>query len=299
MILTTMHRLFLLYAICITSLYSNAIGFIPDLKVGSGVFDYACEGYFKGITIPVYYYIPQSGAIDEMPILFVMHGAHRNADNYRNHWIRKAEQYGIIVISPQFDKEQFPSRMYQSGNVKSGKNAIRPSEQMTYRIIDDIFLSIKIKIRSRQKQYNLYGHSAGGQFVHRFTIFYDSKYVNEAIAANPGHYTFPYNHSPYPYGLSGIARASDLPYEKIYGKKLTIMLGAADTLRDSNLNTMREADMQGLNRLERGRNFFRASEEHSNSLKSTFNWKLTIVEGAGHSNRKMSLAAADRLYGSK
>ena len=32
---------------------------VPELERGANVFQYQCEGYFEGINLDVYYYIPQ------------------------------------------------------------------------------------------------------------------------------------------------------------------------------------------------------------------------------------------------
>jgi poly(3-hydroxybutyrate) depolymerase len=47
----------------------------------------------------VYYYIPQNKNVTT-PILFVLHGTERNANQYQNAMIAKAESMGFIVIAP-------------------------------------------------------------------------------------------------------------------------------------------------------------------------------------------------------
>ena len=36
---------------------------VPELERGASVFQYQCEGYFEGINLDVYYYIPQQGLL--------------------------------------------------------------------------------------------------------------------------------------------------------------------------------------------------------------------------------------------
>jgi hypothetical protein len=52
--------------------------------------------------------------------------------------------------------------------------------------------------------YDMYGHSAGAQFVHRYLQFYDSPKVKKAVAANAGWYTFPNEAINYPYGIKSL-----------------------------------------------------------------------------------------------
>ena len=36
---------------------------VPELERGANVFQYQCEGYFEGVSLDVYYYIPQQGLL--------------------------------------------------------------------------------------------------------------------------------------------------------------------------------------------------------------------------------------------
>lgn len=283
----------ILVLICTFAIQMNAQD-IPELKRGANKFEYHCNGAFAGITINVYYYVPARGDIKDMKVQFVMHGVNRNADDYRDSWIDKANQYGIIILAPQFDKENFPTKKYQHGNVKN-RGAINKTSAMTYSIIDDIFSALVQKNQLRNTKYNLYGHSAGAQFVHRFVMFYPSPYLDIAIAANSGTYTFPQDDYDYPFGFSGIGGVSKMK-EEAFNKRLTILLAEGDTIRDSNLNVTAEADLQGLNRWERGNNFFKTSKSYADKRRFPFSWQLKSMSGAAHSNSKMSKFAADLLY---
>src|SRR3546814_19981800 len=51
-------------------------------------------------------------------ILFVLHGVNRDAERYRDAWIRHAEAYNVLLVAPQFSREQFPrGRRYNQGNM--------------------------------------------------------------------------------------------------------------------------------------------------------------------------------------
>ena len=269
---------------------------VPELERGASMFQYQCEGYFEGINLDVYYYIPQQGDIKDMKVQFVMHGVNRNADSYRDSWISYAEQYGLIILSPMFDKANFPTSKYQYGNVADDQGGVNSPDKMTYSLIDDIFASFVQKYGLNDATYRIYGHSAGAQFVHRFVMFYRSPYLDRAVAANSGTYTFPSDEVKYPFGCLGVGGVETLT-EKVFETKLVVLLAEGDTIRDDDLNVSAEADNQGLNRWERGNRFLEKMREFAEQQGYPFCWERFTLPGAAHSNKKMSELAAEVLYG--
>lgn len=267
---------------------------IPDLYRGASFFYFKCDGKFEGTRIRVYYYIPAEGDVRNMKVQFVMHGVNRDADSYCESWAAKAEQYGLIILAPMFDKSNFPSAMYQLGNVCSD-GMLNYEDEMIYTQIDAIFKAFVQKFDIADKTYNIYGHSAGAQFVHRLVLFYDSPYLDRAVAANAGTYTLVSGKQDFPYGFRNIGGPSSVP-KKVFQKKLVIFLAEGDTIRDSYLNVSVEADRQGPNRFERGNNFFKTAENYATRKNIPFLWQLRTLPDAAHSNRRMAPAAADILY---
>ena len=263
---------------------------------GTGMVPFACQGANAGKTVDIYYHIP-AGDIRTMPVQIVMHGMGRNADGYRDHWKKMADQYGFIVLTPHFTDEAFPEIAYQQGNVKDEAGNFNAKEAMTYPIISDIFHFFQDHSDSRVKKYSIYGHSAGGQFVHRYLLFNDTPEVERAVAANSGWYTFPTDTIDYPYGIGNSAEKIGTDIAAYYAKRMTILLGDADTLRQASLRKTPEADAQGLTRLERGESFFEFCKEDAARRGVPFNWDKAYVPGSGHSDGKMSVGAAKYLYG--
>lgn len=263
---------------------------------GTGMVPYACQGLYAGKTVKVFYHIP-AGNVRTMPVQIVMHGMSRNGDGYRDHWVPLADQYGFILLAPQFSEEEFPEIAYQQGNVVDETGAFLPKEAMTYPIIDEVFRYFQAHSLSSAKKYNIYGHSAGSQFVHRYLLFGDSPLVDRAVAANAGWYTFPTDTIGYPYGIGDGATKAGTDIRTFYGKRMIVLLGDADTLRSSSLRQTPEADAQGLTRLERGNTFFAFCQADAARRQMTFNWKKAYAAGAGHSDAKMAPEAARLLYG--
>lgn len=264
---------------------------------GSDMAEFRCEAPFQGLTIPVYYHIPMDGNVSEMPVQFVMHGVERNADDYRDAWVEKADQYGFIVITPKFSKSDFSESDYQQGRIIDKDGFFSDKDSLTYVLIDQIFNYFVENSDSKARKYNIYGHSAGAQFVHRYMMYNDTHLVEKAISANAGWYTMPTDTIDFPYGLGASLEQLKLDKKAYYAKNMTILLGDADTVRTSDLRVTPEADMQGLNRLARGRNFFDYCRTDAQKMGVPFNWSLQYVSGSNHSNKKMAPAAADILYG--
>ncbi len=269
---------------------------------GTGSVTYTCKkAPFKGRIVEVYYHIPE-GDIAKMPVQFVMHGDNRNGDKYRDAWVAKSDQYGFIVITPNFAKNIFGDEEYHRGNVMSVDGSQNPKDSLVYNVIDDIFDYFLAHSKSKARTFNIYGHSAGGQFVHRFLTFRGGQRIGKAVSANAGWYTIPTESIKFPYGIgdpSGKKSGYTIDKKSFYGAPLTILLGTADTLRTANLNQSKRADAQGRTRLARGLNYYQWCKDDAASLGYQFNWEVKFVEGVGHSNKKMGPAAADIIYGGK
>lgn len=276
---------------------SKAYHFTFESGAGEGHITFNCNGAFKGRSVEVHYYIP-AGDIETMPVQFVMHGVDRNGNTYRDSWIEKAEQYKIVVLAPTFTESQFPESDYQSGNIVDGSNKYNSQDKMVYTVIEDIFSFFLDNSKSKATGYNLWGHSAGGQFAHRFMMYADAPHAQTVIAANPGWYTVPDASIKFPYGWGDLETAIPAITRKgIYEKNFVLMLGTADVNRDSNLRVTAEADAQGKNRYERGNYFYNWCQADAAARGLSFNWKKVEVEGVAHNQAKMAPAAADFLYG--
>jgi len=281
---------FLFFAAAILSLSSCSQTLL--FTTGTGSVDYSCNGHFEGKTVKVYYHIP-SGEISTMPVLFVMHGMDRNGDVYRDQWKDASDKYGFIVLVPTFSQKQFPDAFYQRGNVTAEDNSYNPKNERVYVLIDKVFKYFVAHSASKAGKFSIYGHSAGGQFVHRYLLFNKTRHLDKAVAANAGWYTYPADTAAYPYGIKG----SGADIKAYYRKNMTILLGDADTLRTSSLRQTPEADAQGLTRFARGNSFYSFCNEDAKRKGYPFNWRKKYVPHAGHSNAKMTKGAASVLFG--
>ena len=270
------------------------------LESGSG--SYQVEDAETGKTITVWYFKPD-GFSAETPVVFVLHGMSRTPKNYRDHWRTYAQRYGFIILAPDFSKELFPGRTYSLGNIfavpekgqrdAQGPGAKNPQALWSYRAVDKLFADFAAtREKTAQSRYYLFGHSAGGQFVHRMPAFLPDAKVKMAIAANSGWYSLPDLDKDWPYGFKNTGLTTD-DMKRYLSLPLVVLLGENDNdPKHHQLVHNSETDAQGENRLERGRFFFARGAALAEKLQVPFGWKLQTVPGGAHSNSSMAGAAA-------
>lgn len=266
------------------------------LEVGAGVFHFSGHPALKGDTMRIFYHRP-SGDIADRPVLFVMHGVQRNADTYRDNWIELSEKHQILVIVPEFSQELFPrSRSYNYGNLRAEDDSLQPEELWAFSMIDPIFDEAVRLSGSNATSYDLFGHSAGSQFAHRFFIFKQGTKVDRVVAANAGTYTMLDPEVDFPFGLRGMEVDENI-VRNLLGRQLILQLGEADNIPNANnLNVTPPAMLQGEHRFARGHTFYRTASDLADQLGVPFRWTIRTVPGVAHDNAGMAQDIASHLY---
>ncbi|MBB3167083.1 hypothetical protein [Simiduia aestuariiviva] len=244
-------------------------------------------------TIRVWTYKPEKWAQDK-PILFIMHGMSRNAESYLDAWSDIADQKGLMLIAPEFESKFYKviTNDYQEGNVRSYFGWSNPEDEWAFTVIENIFDYVNSTNGLSISSYDIFGHSAGGQFVQRMIALKPDARIRKAIAANAGSYAFMSNTVPYPYGLDSVKHNLDKSFEK----QLVILLGELDNnAQQGKLDQTSAATNQGADRLERGKNFFLSSQATATERGTAFSWSLQLVPNVGHNYKKMSEVAATLL----
>jgi hypothetical protein len=241
-----------------------------------------------------------TGLAPDRPLVFVMHGMDRNADEYRDQWHDLAEDYDFLLVVPEFSDRKFPdAEAYNLGSIFDGQGGRRPEADWSFSAIEPIFDEVRKRFGMEADGYALYGHSAGAQFVHRFLFHVPEARTTRAVAANAGWYTMPDFSIEYPYGLKDSAVSREM-LEKAMQRPLTILLGEEDTGPEHpSLRRTPEAMAQGPHRLARGRAFFGSGQAAARDLGVPFAWQLLTVPGAEHENRLMAPAAIPYLLESE
>jgi hypothetical protein len=273
---------------------------INQLNTGANQFVFTYSGLPQK-PINVFYNIP-SGNRTNMPIVIVFHGDERNAKDYRDIWITASNQYGFMVFAPEFNTIDFPGgssyiigNVYQDGNYPTPQT-LNNESVWTFSVIEPLFDYIKVNSGSAALTYDMFGHSGGGQFVHRFVLLKPNARYNRAVAANSGWYTVPDGVASFPYGImnSPISFVSPNNY---FSRKLYVTVGALDNNgSDASLRHNAASDLQGLNRLDRANYFFSKSQLYANTIQATFNWQFRTVPNSGHDATLMSNDAISLLF---
>ncbi|MCD8261918.1 MAG: hypothetical protein LUD15_10895 [Bacteroides sp.] len=217
----------------------------------------------------------------DLPIIFIFPGTSRNADDYLQGWLKSYRDKKEIVIALEFPAQYYSTSEYIEGNMFRNNQPVS-EEEWSYFMIEPLFLYIKQKTGNTTTTYNMFGHSAGAQFVHRFVTFKQNTNLHKAIAANAGWYTVPNTSIAYPYGLKDSGYSDKTTLIHLFASQLIVALGDEDIYDDSSLRHTAEADTQGLYRYARGEHYYSESERISTENNFTLNWKKIIVKGVGH-----------------
>ena len=262
-----------------------------------GVIEYTNYEPLSNKPFNIHYYIPSTVNQTTAPILFIFPGTDRNADDYLETWITLADQKGVMVFAFEFSVNYYPmSTNYQTGFILDENGNLNNEDVWTFSVIEPVFDFIKTNLVNNTNSYNMFGHSAGGQFVHRFVQFKPNSRVNYAISANAGWYTVPDTSVDFPYGLKNTGISNE-DLQNTYLKNLEIHLGQNDNNpNDPALRKTPEANIQGLHRLSRGRYFVNQSDSISQSLNFPSSWVKKELENVGHEQQKMAVFAAQEMY---
>ena len=207
------------------------------------------------------------------------------------------EKTSFILLTIEASAELFPSELdYNAGGVLSERKEQQTEDKWLFSAIDLIFDDFVARFGSTRKKYAIYGHSAGGGFVHRFVLLKPHAKFSRAVAANPAFVTMPDRDIDYPFGLRG-APIDDAAILRWTQAPLTLMLGALDLgPRTKPLSNGPDARRQGLNVFTRGRGLYKAITQYAQSRGAPCRWTLDIVEDVGHSNALIAPHAVKYLF---
>ncbi len=279
-------------------------------------------------------------------VVVVVHGMNRNAGDYfRNMKAAAADSPAytdsLMVVAPQFleeedlDPNHLDSRyLYWSGGWKSGSLSRdnsghpRPARIASYAVMDTLLLQLA-EYQPHLKFVVVAGHSAGGQFVNRYSasspvadvLFQKFGIRTRFVVANPGSYVYldkkravpgtinrfeiPANacsqYNRWRYGLENLyaypARlGADSIRRMLKRRDVVYLLGELDTDENSSsLDRSCPAMWQGKYRLERGTIYFNYLRNYYGTAVAEIQ-HCDTVPGVGHDNRAMFGSAVGRYW---
>ncbi|PQJ79699.1 hypothetical protein [Polaribacter porphyrae] len=268
---------------------------------GSGFFEYTNQVLLKDKIIKTFYHIP-TNVNSNTKVLFVFHGGGRNAKDYRDAIIKKANEHQFIAIVPEFSIENFPGGDgYNLGNVfidgdNPTANTLNPKNEWTFSIVESIFDFVKQEIENTSEKYQIIGHSAGAQFAHRLFMFIPSASYDKIVLSSAGWYTVPNFTIDFPYGYQK-SPLENININDLFSKKIFIQVGEYDN--DPNASGLRRnqfADVQGINRFERAYHFYDKAKELADLNNISFNWKVRTNLGLNHDYKTALTMASDLIF---
>ncbi|HLH90470.1 MAG TPA: alpha/beta hydrolase [Xanthobacteraceae bacterium] len=232
----------------------------------------------------------------DTPVLFVHHGVRRNGGDYRDYWLPLVDAAQLLVIVPEFSSSAFPeAAWYNFGNRVDEDGRPKPRTEWTYGVPERVFAALRQQGVTSARRYGSFGHSAGGQFVHRMVSLGFRDRISLAATANAGTYAMPDRGVAFPYGL-GDTDVDDPALRALLAFRLMIFAGTADIDTASEHFPRNEQAMrQGPTRYARAHAYLAAAQEAARARNIACNWTITEVPDVGHDGEKMSAAAAPIL----
>lgn len=263
------------------------------------------EGQFrirvKRGPVNVFTYRPASFTANS-PIWIVIHGARRNVAEhssfeYYDVWAPLAKRAGALLLVPEFVEQEWPtSWQFQLGNVRTRSLQPIPWEDTGFAVAEIAFHRAVAMTGSSRRRFSIYGHGGGAQWVQRYVLHSGGRYIDRAVAANPGWYLIPDNEFKYPYGLKG-APIPQATLRKAFATDFVLLLGQDDTSTHGIIRENANTRAQGPNRFARGHFYFKRAASIARRIGASFAWHLREVPNATHKNEDMAPAAAAILAG--
>jgi len=226
------------------------------------------------------------------PVLFAHHGVRRNGRDYRDYWLDLVDEARVLAIAIEFPEASFPEYLwYHFANLHTKDGTPNPREAWTFGIDVRLFEQLHAQGVTSRQSYGLFGHSAGGQYVHRMLSFGFRDEVAVAVSANAGTYAMPDLATPWPFGL-GETDVDTEGLRALLAFPITAMAGTEDVLTTGRFFPKGPRSMrQGATRYERAQNYVQSGHAAAAALQTSCAWKVIDVPGVGHDGKGMSAAA--------
>lgn len=233
----------------------------------------------------------------DSPVVLVQHGMGRNGDEYCEAWVPAADRHGLLIVATSFPAASWPgSRPYNDGHVLEEDGSLRPRENWSQAIPGRVFALLREAGLTTRDKAHLWGHSAGGQFVHRLMATQPHDIFEAVGPANAGWYTLPTLDLPYPQGLAGIGLSRE-DVVRLLAYPMVLFAGDQDIeTQADNLPKHEAALAQGPHRFARAHHYLARGQAEAARLGVPCNWRLVVVPGIGHEGMRMSAVAADYWF---
>ncbi|WP_141432541.1 alpha/beta hydrolase [Bacillus sp. 03113] len=157
------------------------------------------------------------------PLLVVIHGTERGAQQYRDEFKDFSERIGAIILAPLF-----PAGIGEPGELNSYKKIKYHDIRFDYVLLAMIQEFTSQYGIDRQK-FLLFGFSGGGQFVHRFFYLHPDRLLGVSIAS-PGNVTLLDQNLDWFIGIRDFQEqfGTDIQWEEIRRVPVQLLIGSED-----------------------------------------------------------------------
>jgi pimeloyl-ACP methyl ester carboxylesterase len=199
-------------------------------------------------------------------VFVTVHGNNRQAAIHALRFSALARRHGLLLIAPSFTRAEHPYYQRLADGVDDALTRTVLALLHAEGIHDDAWL--------------WFGHSAGAQFVHRYTLRHPARVRRAALSA-AGWYTLPDAGLAYPYGIDGFAGMAPLP--EVLAVRQRVFVGALDVHGGDSLRREPVLDeRQGSDRLARARTFVREMRRLAIANAMPARVSLREMPDAGH-----------------
>lgn len=259
------------------------------------------EASYQGAPLRLFTYKP--AGYKDGPLLIVIHGIVRNAEEYLHFALPIADRYGVLLVAPLLDPARFPEEEWnQRGGLLTADGKAAPKSAWHYNLVPAIAAEVRTREGRPALPYYLIGHSAGAQFLVRLAAYMPGE-AKRIVAGNPGSLLFPNREHEFGYGLGGLPPelSDDAMLQRFFAAPLTLYLGRDDVTPRKRFDASEAAMKQGPHRLSRNRTFFALAESMAKAKGWPFNWRKIEVAGIDHDAARMFAAkeVEDALFGPK
>jgi poly(3-hydroxybutyrate) depolymerase len=255
---------------------------------------------YHGAPLTAFTYKP--AGYKDGPLLIVIHGIVRNAEDYRNFAVTIADRFGVMLVAPQLDPEPFPEEWYQRGGILDADGKAKPADKWMFNVVPAIVAQVRAAEARPDLPYYLIGHSAGAQFLVRLAAYLPGE-ARRIVSGNAGSLLFPSREHEFGYGLGGLPAelSDDTMLRRYFAAPLTLYLGTADTTPRKRFDASEAAMKQGPHRLARNRRAFELAQKMAKERGWPFNWRKVETPGIEHDAAMMFAApeVEDALFGPK
>ena len=180
-------------------------------------------------------------------LVVVVHGYRRDVTAAIEPFRHYAHEQRAVVLAPFFPE----SEHYQDLGLNGGQH------RADLLLLDQV-AEIRWRYGLKSGAFDLFGFSAGAQFVHRF-LYLHPGWLRSVVVASPGTVTLPTLDESWPHGLAGLAQLSGISFDLEAVRRVRALLVVGDDdVRTGNLNHSDEANRFGQTRLERVRTLHRS-----------------------------------------